>query len=161
MPDSYDLKPDDVAQIKRLIAVFRDLLGQVTSWGEIIGSLPGQMALLASAVRESSEDEAEAIRELRTHIRRLEELELLRQAGREDSARAKGLRTNIQNEHSLEHLQEMLLTVTRNLQRVQLKKAKLGGNLDLELENKLDELVAAKEEIERQLKELGGTTGRF
>lgn len=152
MPESYELKPDDISQIRRLIALFRDFFDTITKWGEIIGSLPGQMELLSSAIRESSEDEAEAIRRLAEQVKRLEELWLLRQAGREDSRKTKTLLANIQDEHTAEHLREMLVTVTRNLQRAQLKKAQLGGRLDLELENKLDELLAAKEEIERQLK---------
>lgn len=157
MPE-YELKPDDVAQIRRFTALFRDFFDQIRRWGEIINSLPAQMDLMASAIREASEDEADAIRDLKAQVKRLEELELLRQAGRDDSGKAKKLRVDIQNEHSLEHLQDMLITVTKNLQRAQLKKARAGSNVSYEVENDIEEFTAAKEEIERQLKELKALT---
>lgn len=149
-----ELTNDDLTQIRRQNTYFRDATRRLSEWGEVIEAIAARLELLEIAVRESSEDEANAIRDLRAQIKRLEELELLRQSGREDSREAKRLRGTIQDEHSIDHLQEMLLTVTRNLQRAQLKEARAAGNASLELLNQIDELTSARAEIEAQLASL-------
>lgn len=150
----YQLKPDDVDQIRRQNTLFRDALKRLSEWGEIVASLPARIGLLESAVRESSEDEANAIKELTGRVKRLEELELLRQVGAGQSPKANDLRGDIQDEHNIEHLQDMLVTTTRNLQRAELRKARLGGELDNKLENEIDGYKAAIEEIRIELNAL-------
>ena len=149
-----ELTPDDITQIRRQNTYFRDLIRRVTEWGEILASIPARLELLEIAVRESSEDEANAVRELRQQVKRLEELWLLREMDREDSAEAKRHKGNIRDEHGVEHLQSMLVTVTTNLQRAELREARAGGNASLELLNQIDELRTAKAQIEQQLAEL-------
>ena len=152
MPDAYRLTKDDVATIRNLIAVFRELvIFRYADIGEIIASLPARLDLLEIAVRESSEDEANAVKELAARLKRLEELELLRQIGREGAAEAKKQRANIRAEHSIEHLQEMLITTTRNLQWAEMKKVRAGLNVSIETLNEIEEFTAAKGEIESQL----------
>lgn len=148
----YQLTKDDIADLRKLLSLFREVvLKRYAETGEIVASLPGRLELLEIAVRESSEDEANAIKQLRQQVKRLEELWLLRETGREDSPEAEKHRGDIRNEHSVEHLQEMYTVVVRNLQRVRLKEAKTGGSASLELLNQIDELETAKTEIEEQL----------
>jgi hypothetical protein len=155
-----ELTPDDVTQVRRQNTYFRDLIRRITEWGEILASLPARLELLEIAVRESSEDEANAIKELRHQVKRLEELWLLRETGREDSPETERHKGNLQNEHSVEHLQDMLTTVMKNLQRAELREARAGGNASLELLNQIDELKAAKVRIEEQLAILKKQTKR-
>lgn len=149
-----ELTPDDLTQIRRLVTFARDQQRRLAEWGEQIDTIITRLDLLEAAVRESSEDEANAIRELRAEVKRLEELELLRQAERGDSTRANKLRTDIKDEHNVEHLREMLITVTKNLQRAELRKARDGSEVSYKVLNDIEEYTAAKAEIEAQLEAL-------
>lgn len=148
------LSPDDSAELRKLYAAFRSLLERYGNTGEAFETLIARQDLLEAAVRESSEDEANAIKELAARLRRLEELELLRQVGRDDSDRAEKLRNDLRDDHELEFLQEQLIIVTKDFHRAQYRKARLGGRLDLELEHTLEELEAAKERLGAEIEEL-------
>jgi len=152
--DNYELTPDDVVQIRRQNTLSRDQTRRLAEWGETIETIAAHLQLLEIAVRESSEDEADGIRALRAQVKRLEELELLRQSGREDSREARRLRTSIKDEHSIEHLQEMLITVTKSLQWAEMKRARAGMNASVETLHEIEEYTAARCEIEAQLDKL-------
>ena len=113
------------------------------------------------AVRESSEDEANAIKLLTARIKRLEELELLKQVGQDQSLQAQRARDGIRGEHDLEHLQDMLIEITKRLQFAELKNARVGLSADYALIAEIDELKAARVEIETQINELRKQTRRL
>lgn len=149
-----ELTPDDVTQVRRQNTFFRDLTRRITEWGEILASLPARLELLEIAVRESSEDEANAVKELRQQVKRLEELWLLRETGREDSAEAKRHKATIRDDHSVEDLEAMRATMAKSLHWAQMKKARAGLNVDLSALHEIEEFTAAIAEIDEQLDKL-------
>lgn len=151
LSDVYQLTPDDVTQIRRQNTFFRDIIKRVAEWGEVITGLPGRLELLELAVRESSEEEANAVKGLAGRIKRLEELELLRQTGQDDSPKALKLKADIQDEHSVEYLQELLVTVTKNLQILELRRARFGDAVHFSVINEIEEQQAARERIQLEL----------
>jgi hypothetical protein len=149
-----ELTSDDLTQIRRQNTYFRDATRRLTEWGEKIDTIIARLELLEAAVRESSEDEANAHRLVAEQVKRLGELWLLREAGLEDSKRARKLRSEIKDENSQEHLQKMLGTVVKNLQWAQMKQARAGLNASVETLHEIEEYTSAKAEIEAQLDEL-------
>lgn len=148
------LSPDDAAELRKLYAAFRSLLERYGNTGEALENLSVRQELLEIAVRESSEDEANAINKLRAQVKRLEELELLRQMGADSSKKAQGHRSDIQDDHSIEHLQEMHTTISGNLRKAERRAARYGINVPTELENEIENYQTALLRLEKELDQL-------
>lgn len=137
------------------------VLDRLAQSEERAAGIPVRIDLLEMAVREGATESANAIKALAAHIKRLEELELLRQVGKDQSLEARRARGSITDEHNLEHLQDMLIEITNRLQFAELKKARVGLSADYTLIVEIDELQAAKAEIEMQINELRKQTRKL
>lgn len=155
------LTPDELGLLRRYIATANAILERYAENAETIAGLPTRLMLLEMAVREGSTEEADAIKALGAKIKRLEELELLRQVGKDQSLEARRARGDIKDEHTLEHLQDMLIEITKRLQFTELKRARVGLNADYVLIAEIEELEAARLEIEAQINELRKQTGKL
>lgn len=173
MPEDYQLTRDDIQTIRRLIALFRDITQRYGNSGEIIASLPGELASLQSVLRELIEESSNRIeslstrmKELDTRLARIEFLETLEHTGHSQSPVAQTTRQTMSldlarraMEDELKSQQELLAQHHRNLSRAKIKLARQGVNQQTDTLNEIEtyelDISETEEAIKRIKKELG------
>lgn len=155
MPDkrpttsTLKLQPDDLAAIRRLLALHRDILERFARQGEVLDGIPMRLDALDATMQEWFEESARVIE---TRLARIEELLLLERSGHGDSKRAETLRGQVEREHDNTHLRRLLIQERKNLQRFREREARYGGDAPVDLLNRIEETETRIERLEEELR---------
>lgn len=144
-----ELKPDDINQIRRLIALARDILQRYAELAEAVNHIIKQQQANDAISREFYE-------EVSRQLEDIERLFLLERTGNEDSREGKRIRGKFQKREDDKQLRELLKEQTKNYLAIKLKISKYGGETEapLRLIKQLEELEASIEHIKTELGEL-------
>lgn len=155
MPDkrpttsTLKLQPDDLAAIRRLLALHRDILERFARQGEVLDGIPVRLDALDATIQEWFD---EAARIIETRLSKIEELLLLERSGHGGSARAEAVRAEIEREHDNAHLRRLLIQERKNLQKFREREARYGSlDAPISLINRIEETELRIEKLEGEL----------
>lgn len=138
------LTPDDISQVKRLIALTRDLVERYAHLAEVSAGVFDRLNALEGYIREFFEEASQRLDDIETLL-------LLERTGHGKSAKAKAVRERMQTTQDRESLKRMLNQQTKNLNRLREKQAWYGGTAPLDLLNQIDDVEESIRRIEKEL----------
>lgn len=138
------LTPDDLSQIRRLIAVTRDVIERYAHLAEVSSGTFDRLNALDGYIREFFEDFSQRLDDIETLL-------LLEKTGNDKSIKAKVVRERLQTTQNRESLKRMLTQENRNLNRAREQQAMYGGMAPLELQNRIGAIEENIRQIEVEL----------
>jgi len=138
------LTPDDLSQIRRLIAVTRDVIERYAHLAEVSSGTFDRLNALDGYIREFFEDFSQRLDDIETLL-------LLEKTGNDKSIKAKVVRERLQTTQNKESLKRMLTQENRNLNRAREQQAMYGGMAPLELQNRIGAIEENIRQIEVEL----------
>jgi len=138
------LTPDDLSQIRRLIAVTRDVIERYAHLAEVSSGTFDRLNALDGYIREFFEDFSQRLDDIETLL-------LLEKTGNDKSIKAKVVRERLQTTQNKKSLKRMLTQENRNLNRAREQQAMYGGMAPLELQNRIGAIEENIRQIEVEL----------
>lgn len=146
-----ELKPDDIATIKRLIAIARDVIERYNRLGEQAAGVFREILEFRDVTEESFREFIRELDEIDDRIGRIEQLIIYDRASINPPA-AQRLKDEIGNELDTKHLRKMLVTITNKLNGLREQAATYTtGSIPINLLLEINEAEAALEKVRGEL----------